>query len=449
MNRAIVALASMLAACSGAAEELAVAEIGLAPAPESVESVSIFVLQDDEVVASATIPPSRTTVQLGVPAEVPLEFHVVARTDLPGPPGVGKMPSHAGTVVRAVPLRRDPERVAITAHPAGVLTVRGVPMPEEVRDERVTIELEEERPEGAVIRFRVPREPIDLERALILRSGRYRARIAPQDPDDLPRWRIDAAEGLFVARETESIWPLSIVPLPEEPEAPLRLLLGILDDGPGELEAPDRVRVSRTGEARLALVAVVVDASGQSVPLPDVELRWRIFGDPPGVLRGVAGELEGDTTGLPATIEDFSARGTGRAGVEAEAVTAGGQRLQASLQLNVLEPGVEPGPAVALALRLADPERLLQGTELIIEIVDARGLLVRDHRGTVELGRTDPWIFLPEGPSAELRPEDRGFLRRRITRPSAPADRLIAVRATATSTLTGMVLTSTLTLPPL
>jgi hypothetical protein len=442
------ALLALVCACRA---ERPVAEVEIALAseevPESVASLSVFAILEGEVVASATVPPTRPSVLLGVPAEEPIEFHVVARTDRPGPPSIGNMPAYAGMVVKTVPLGIEPERVAITAHRAGVLTVLGVPMAEELRSEPVTVRFQEERGEGHV-EITFPPEPLVYERHLILRATRWRASVPIEEGEESPRFFVDARGSILVEAERQSLYPVGIVPAPEQPASDLRLSIALLDEGLGVLEAPDRVRTPDRGAARLSVLIAAIDPEGESVDLPEAIARWSIVSIPEGTVSGPNGETSGEVMGLPATLEGFSGRGTGRAAIEARIEGDPISPPRGAVHFDVLAPGVTPGPPASVALRLSDPTRLRQGTDLAIEIVDAMGLLVDRYEGRVDLGTSDPWIDLPEGPLSGLDLEDRGHLRRTVSRPSGPPSLQVSLHAIATST-TGLTLTATLAIPPI
>ena len=88
MSLRVFAALSALSALSGPAacagepgSPTATVSLGLEGVPERVRSITLMVLRSDRVVASATITPPSTRFELGVPAEVPLELRVVARTE--------------------------------------------------------------------------------------------------------------------------------------------------------------------------------------------------------------------------------------------------------------------------------------------------------------------------------------------------------------------------------
>ena len=87
-RRSVLAMAVtgglLLVGCGQA--DVAQVRLGLEGVPPGVAAVSVSVwsVETARTVASATATPPATTFDLGVPAEVPLEFRVIARTDRPG-----------------------------------------------------------------------------------------------------------------------------------------------------------------------------------------------------------------------------------------------------------------------------------------------------------------------------------------------------------------------------
>ena len=202
-----------------------------------------------------------------------------------------------------------------------------------------------------------------------------------------------------------------------------------------------------SGAATLLSVAIdALDASDRSVPLPGVPVLLAITATPSGVLRLA---LDGRATGLPGLVSGLEARGTGRARLRAVAALPDRTMLVGELLVDLIAttppPPVVPGPPVKLLLRVADPAALGTGTDLLIELVDRNDLHARGFSGTIDLSAGDPWIYLPEGPSARLTPLDRGYLHRRVARPSGPRDLPVVIRVTASSSTAS--LNAALTLP--
>jgi hypothetical protein len=123
-----------------------------------------------------------------------------------------------------------------------------------------------------------------------------------------------------------------------------------------------------------------------------------------------------------------------------------GRTIRGELAFNVLEAGVEPGPAESLELDVEDPAGLARGTRLSISLLDARGLFASSQAGSLDLSASDPWAYFPAGPTREVTAGDRGRVLRELARPSAPRGDEVIVRATFTST-PAIALTSSIALP--
>lgn len=419
----LIVAALLLGACQRPEGELAQVEVGLgASVPANVASISVFVIRDRSVVASATVAPTQRFISFGVPAEVPLDFRVVARTDLPGPPGIDRMPAFVGSLVRSIPLRSETTSVAITAHPAGVLTVLDRVLPEDERpSDPVHVILESD---GA----RSYSPELDLfgeggSYAFVVRAGAYHAVADPLVA------QLDATGAIFVGSEQETLVPLGLLPPadPVSPEDPAGLTVA-LEPGPA-VEEPELVRLSGAQPEPLRLSITATSVEGAAIVDPSVELAVRVIAVPEDAVTLL--DLD-PIVGLPASVR-LSARAEGRVIVAVDTLLASGRTLRASFPFVVLGAGVIPGPPAQVVLRLRDPFELRSGTELWIEILDQAG-----HRSdgvtTLDFSGTDPWVDLGTGPAALLRRENRGFLSRRIAAPSGPRGTPRALRLVATST---------------
>ncbi len=433
----LVAAALLCSACQRPMGELAQVEVGLgATVPANVASISVFVIRDRSVVASATVAPTQRFISFGVPAEVPLDFRIVARTDLPGPPGIDRMPAFVGSLVRSIPLRSETTSVAITAHPAGVLTVLDRVLPEDERpSDPVHVILESD---GA----RSYSPELDLRGeggsyAFVVRAGGYHATTDPLVA------LLDATGAIFVGAEQETLVPLGLLPPPSPvlPEDPIGLEVA-LEPGPA-VEEPGLVRLRGAPPEALRLAITATSAEGSAVIDPNVELAVRVITVPEDAVALL--DLD-PILGLPASVR-LEARAAGRAIVAVDTLLPSGRRLRSSFPFVVLEPGVVPGPPAQVVLRLRDPFELRTGTELWIEILDQAG---RRSEGvtTLDFSGSDPWVDLGTGPAAILRRENKGFLSRRIAAPSGPRGLARALRLVATST-DGVVFsgTSSISLP--
>ncbi|MCC7382297.1 MAG: hypothetical protein IT384_10730 [Deltaproteobacteria bacterium] len=436
--------AAALGACELelAREVTTTVELGLADVPEKVASISVFVAREGAVITSATVSPEQTEIAMGVPAEVPLDFGVVARSDSPGPVLLGRMPAYAGSVARAVPLRSEPVRIVVTVYPAGALTVL-VPAPIEERDEPVRVRLTSEGSAGLPVELLVP-ESAALEGAYALPSGIYRPRVIGED---VP-YVLDAEGAITVLPDQETVYPLTLSPArePVAEDAPVRVA-AVLSAPGSALEAPDRLRVPAGGASPLSLQVAGADARGAARADPAAEVAWSIT--PGGTAEAVdgGGLAEGVARGLPAEIGPLTARGTGRATVMMAVTLSDGRELRTSVRFNILSGSAEPAEPSRVGLVLESADSLRSGTELAIEVLDAAGLLVQSFAGQADFSASDRWIDLAGGPTAVILAADRGVLRRSIALPSGPRGVQATLRLTVTATPAGLTLTATRALP--
>jgi hypothetical protein len=424
-------LALLSVGCTPDGVTVALVGLGSEPPPQVV-SLSVTAWEDGVPVASGTVTAGRSQVALGVPAEIPLEFRAVARTAEAGPPEVGQMPAFFGSLLREIPLSRDPISLAITARPAGALTVLLDADPDRPRDRRATLVLEDPAAEAEPIRVRIPPGEDGLRRVLIARFGRYVPRLEPEDPEE-PEGQLASTAAVYVARERETIFPLAIVPFftatPEDPRL-VRITVG----GGGQ----------QVGLEPFTAEVALLDAAGKEVADPEALVRYSVAATPPSA---IAGPPSGSAVGVPATIAGLSGTQEGRATFRVSVERGDRPPLSAAIHFNILPPAASPGPAARLELVLADPEALSRGTGLGVLVLDAAGRLAADVAGTADLSMSDPWVDLLDGPTAIIGGEAAPVIQPRIARASGPAGDPVVVRATVTSTAGDLTLTATLALP--
>jgi len=434
----------VLLACAACADPIASVSVGLTTVPDGVSSISVFVrdLDRGDIVASSTVGPNHGQVLLGVPAERPVEFVVVARTDRPAPAELGTMPAYVGRTVRTIPLGRERRTVGIVAHRAGLLTLSSR-AEESAGRRRVVVESEHvgTRP----IEVEVPTGNPTWRRTLVVRTGRHTAKLLESE-----QWRVASGEGLHVAADTESIAPLVFERVPEEPpaEAPSALTIQLTDQA-GQPFDPPALVPTVVGGTPIELRLGAVDGDAESIPRLQAALTWSVTSTPGGLVRDGAGGVSGALSSLPATVAFLSAHDVGRAVVRVEAELDDG-RLLTLLHRFSVSPGAEPpGPPGSLVLEL-EPERdLLTGTALVVQLIDRRNRFAAGFDAELDLERSDPWVFVPDGPVFEHGAEDPGWVVRRVSRGSAPLGGELSIRATVTSTALQATLTSTLALPSL
>jgi hypothetical protein len=417
---------STLSACAPEGVDIAQLELGLSAVPPEVTSVTVVVRRGDEVVASATVAPERRTIALGVPAEVPLDIVVLARTARPGPSGVGRMPAYVGRLARSIPLLADATRVAITLRPAGVLTVI-VPPSEEVPRTPVGFESIDGGERGPSVRLRAA----GFTQSYVVQAGAYRPRFVLDEEDEPPPYTLDATGRIYVEREQETVHVATVTRQPElEPEDPVSLVLGV-----------SRARV-QVGEP-LVVTVTASSALGVVPAQPGIRVSWRLDLLPtPGALVTDAGEAMGERVGLPQVLS-LRARAPTRAWLVLAATLLDGRVLRASLPLEVTD-GQPPGPPAALVVRPVDVTTRRTGTALWLDVVDARGAYARTSSITVDLSASDPYVDLGGPPLARAR---EGRLARTIAVASGPRGRSLTLEVTATATTSGFVATATVVLP--
>ncbi|MFO0724148.1 MAG: hypothetical protein U1E65_10220 [Myxococcota bacterium] len=439
MRATSLALCLACAACTSAPAVEQV-RLGLGNGvPDEVASISFFVLRDKQVVATATVGPDTPFVSFGVPAEVPLEFRVVARTDRPGPSAVGKMPAFVGSLVRSIPLRAETASIAVTLHPAGVLTILDQALPLEKRPAasvHVVIESDGARsfsPEldassaGGTLSF-------------IVRTGSYHATVA-----DKGLAQLDAPGLIFVEREEESLYILGLsAPLPSPAPTDTAALRMSLDPEAPAVESADLVRLDANDAATIPLVLTATDGLGMPVADPRQRLQLRLYAEPK---EAIAEEGPFEITGIPGLIS-LHAHQEARVIVDAQATLASGRVLRSTFPFSILGRGAAPGEPARVLLQLRSAEELRTGTELWIEIVDAAGRRTPELVD-LDLSGSDPHFDLSAGPTGLLRRIDHGFSSRHVAAASSGRDRARTLVVVATSTASAFTATASISLPPL
>jgi hypothetical protein len=430
MRARFLVLVLVLATACGADPMIGRVTLGLGEVPEDVKTVAftVFDLEREIVVASATVTAPNTTVELGVPAELPLEFRAIARTDRPGPRlAGGTMPAYVARAQRVVPLRDDQLQVDLLARPAGVLsfvTRFGVDA-----DDDVVLELVDETESGRPVRVRVERPGV--ERAVVLPVGRY---TATAEEHVVPE-----GDGLFVARQSESIAVLSVHEERDRTGAE-SMALRLVDETGEPCDDCRFVATATDAEADVSLAIDAFDESTGPVDVEDVTVTFAIDAVPSSILV----REPSPATALPARIDGLRVRGQGRLIVTAAA--SGDLDARATLFLDVGATGGRPDH-LALSFEDEDPSALAEGTILRILILDAEDRFARSFGGRVDFTASDPFVHLPEGRSFALIGDEQGVVERRVARPSGLRGVPVTLVATLTSTTVPGTWTSTLTLP--
>jgi hypothetical protein len=230
------------------------------------------------------------------------------------------------------------------------------------------------------------------------------------------------------------------------PRAPDALRLTLLDETNRPLLAPDVIETRPGSPVSVRLAVRALDATGAEVSARG-DVLITIAGEPRSV---IAGRSTLAAAEVPATISGLAFAGAGRSRLRASARLEDGRTIRGSIAANVLPRGIAPGPPERLALEIEDLLRLEEGTAFDVDVLDGRGFFASDASGVLDLSRSDPWVFFPDGPGREITRLDRGHIRHGLARPSGPRGLPVVLRATLTSTAVPAiagVLTSSIVLP--
>jgi hypothetical protein len=423
------ALAALVACATEVELPTTTVALGLDGVPERVQSITLLVLRSDRVVASATITPPSTRFELGVPAEVPLELRVLARTERPAGRGLGTMPAFVGSVVRSLPLSSEPITVGLTLEPAGVL---GVDASFDPSLSGTTLRLEPDGRAGSPVL--VPLTTLASSATLVLPRGRYRASVEPTGA------RVTARLGtlgpVVVEAETETDWLPRIVPAPAGTDRLARVAVSVTLDGRPLVGA----HVPFDGTPRqLTLALTASTADGRAFEDVDDDTRFVVDVFPAAALADGLARV----TRLEAA-PTFEVRAPGRLLVlaELEPSPSRGAPLQQFLAFDVAPPGWTPSLPVEARVALFEPERLDVGTLLVLELLDVDGRHALGTTGRVSVDRASPWIAVD--PIARV---FSGFGALAVARSAVPARRAGSVALTITSTRAALVETATVAVP--
>lgn len=424
-----VALAALAACATEAEPPTTTVALALEGVPERVRSITLMVLRSDRVVASATITPPSTRFELGVPAEVPLELRVLARTDRPAGRGLGTMPAFVGSVVRSLPLSSEPIAVGLTVEPAGVLGVDAI---FDLSLPGATLRLEPDAREGAPVL--VPLTPLASSATLVLPRGRYRASLEPTG--DRVRARLGTLGPVVVEAETATDWFPRILPAAEGDDRLARVAVSATLDGRPLVGA----HIPFEGAPRVLTLALTAStADGRAFDDVDDGARFVVDVFPAAALAdGLARVTRPEATPV------FEVRAPGRLLVlaELEPSPRRGAPLQQLLAFDVAPPGWTPGLPIEARVALFEPERLDVGTPLVVELLDAEGRHALGTRGRISVDRASPWIAVE--PLARV---FSGVGALTVARSAAPALRAGSVALTITSTRAALVETATVAVP--
>ena len=391
-----------VAGCGDGSVGIGRAVLGLGEIPARVTSISIAVFDEQGLVVSTTVTPASSELDLGVPAEVPLLFQVVARTSTAAEFGFsGGLPAFVARTERTIPLTRSQVRVGVEARPAGGLRL-------DVRRSGTmsagTLVIQSE---VGTIPARYRLDPANLPGRVFAVLDRGRQAVT-FEPDDDQAAFIAGGDAIWVAAETISVAEVELREAPRTRPLTVRAV------------DPDGIPIGEEG------------ASGP--------VRLLIDGDPaPGLVVRLAVETTGTAAlalparvmGIPAAV-DAVASGDGRFVVRATTDDGRGG-------LAVFNGDGPAGPPAQLVLTLARLDGFVAGTDLEVWTVDAAGRLTPPPTGTLSLAQSDPWVFRRDGDQVAVSDTfEDARISRRIVAPSRPAVQPAVVRArllTATGTL--------------
>lgn len=420
---------------------VATVELALSSSPpEGIETITVFVkdLERGFIVTSATVSRERTRFPLGVPAETPLEFSLIARRADPPPSSIGPMPAYVGRVRRRIPLGSERESVVIVAHPGGAVRVAVPPPLREDVDSRPRLEVQ-----GLGDR---PTRVYDLVR----RSGGWRGAFALESGVTTLRLLADQGGRRYTSsarvplrRDEETLvrleLPLETRPLPLTPRVlELRLFTP-------ELETPlgDELDLALP-PLNLALYAE--DEEGLPLTesdLPDFRVKLRRFAPDAEPVELDLGSIELDTS-TPVELE--APVGPERWWLSAELATE--PPLRVDRFINVRPQEEEVGAPVSAFVTFEEEARLARGTWMLLSMVDERGAWVRSWTSDFDFSGSDQDVVLGEV-SGRVRPADRGVRLLRIQRSSASITGETTLRGTLSSTIAGTPTALELALPVL
>ncbi|MEO1337761.1 MAG: hypothetical protein AAFV29_19105, partial [Myxococcota bacterium] len=367
---------SMLAGC-GEPAPITRTVLALGTAPDRVASLSVSVFGPNGSVASATVAPPLSQIDVGVPAEVPLLFQVVARTSIPAPGGFSAgMPAFVARTQRTIPLASEQIRVGLEAKPAGGLQLFIASDPEVPSGVLII------RPEvgGVGVRFNILPERGMIMAQAVLRRGRHAILYVPDEPTDR-RLLVRNGNGLWVAQEQISAAQVDL-----GFSSPSRTLQLSLEDDQGRPLPPDGARASFN-----ASLSLLVDRTPETFPEVDIEFTVETTGT--AQLDG----LPARARGLPQRWEGLRVSGEGRVVIRARALDSS----IALSALGVINAGAA-GALTNLVLTIEDPENLRDGTVLEVWAVDAQGRLVPLPAGTLNFADSDPWVVRQDGDVVNL-----------------------------------------------
>ncbi len=431
-------LTALLAFCHGCGESLSYRQVSVAlgDVPEEVEliSVSVFRADSQSFVTSATISAPATRLALGVPAERPLEFRIVARTNRPGPQSIGgTMPAYANRVLRTIPLGSEPAQVRLAVQPAGVLTVTLPPGPQLV-SQRTQLVLEPTSGNHPPVLLWVENTRVRNSFSVVLPQGYYQADVREKDKDEL---LVPSGKGIYVGAQLHSLAELELTNYEEtRPGQAVEIQLVHTSSTPG-LVLTSTVPLSQ----QVSLEALVSPGAELREQPEEVELQFNA--EPQDLLL----ELPLPPTELPGEISPLLFEEDAQGRLEIVASARWGERvLSGQLHLEVRPQALVPEKETQLRLNIGRLRALEKRGTLTVELRDQDGLLATEAVGEIDLSQSDPFIYF-EGPSlTELSTASLGRLQVPFRYPSAPEGLPVVLRARYRSTIDQRVLTSTLTL---
>jgi hypothetical protein len=378
--------------------------------PDGVETLSAFVRRDDvqEVVAGATVTPDRTRLLFGVPAEVPLSFHLLGRLSRLGPAAFGPMVAYYGKRSVVVPLQQERFAVQLTARPAGLLAI-GLRVEDPPRKLWVDLEPEEQAVESEARWLSAAPEVVSY---VPVSEGHYRLTVR-RSPNEAPLRTIG---GLYVRRSVEARTQIAVGAEPE-PTDDLSLSVAIEDGDGTALGLVDGLRF------QAGLLEPVYAALGFGfVEAP--ESGSLIFDGDASLMDAEGRELArfdfGPVTGGVLRLGPLPLVTAGRYFLRVRARNASARPAERWLAWNVLDEDETPGVPVTLRLMRLPDEGDEDGWVQVMAL-DADDRFVEASLATVDFSESDPWFSFPEGRRYQ-RQNGPIFFHVVFRRPSLPPD---------------------------
>lgn len=358
--------------------------LALSAVPAQVQTIEVQVYDVEgarELVATASVAASITEIALGVPAERQLEFVVVAYTAerVPAAAGGGLLPAYVARVEQEIPLSEVQQSVQLSLRPAGLLYAE-LELSGALTESTLKASIRRiDGSEGEEIELM--EEGVLLEAVTgVLREGYYELELSPEAGS------LSLEGGTFyVGREVVNRARLTLTDAAPPVGA---LSLSLVDASGAPLETEPGLRLPASGALP---VRVAVSAEGGASG--ELELELQRPSQAPLSIR--------EDASLDYISEAVSIEGPGRLIVQASLSTTDAV-LRGRLGVNLLPPGVDPGPPAELQLSLPWPEDRPYGSTLEAWLLDSAGYFAAPAGAAYSWQASSPWIYFVDGEAGQL-----------------------------------------------